>query len=117
MKHRPERHPKGWGYEDWICNNDKFCGKVLFFEKGKKCSWHYHKIKEEVFYIQSGRVLVRFGYGDDINKSENIILEKGDCFHVKIGLRHQMEAIEETELIEFSTKHYEEDSHRIIAGD
>ena len=45
--------PKGWGFEKWIVNNEKYCGKLLYFIKDRKCSWHYHKIKDETFYIQS----------------------------------------------------------------
>ena len=45
---------KGWGYEKWIVNCEKYCGKLLFIAKGKKCSWHYHRKKDEVFYVQSG---------------------------------------------------------------
>lgn len=45
--------PKGWGFEKWIVNNEKYCGKILFFVKGKKCSYHYHEIKDETFYVQS----------------------------------------------------------------
>ena len=41
--------PKGWGFEKWIVNCEKYCGKLLYFAKDKKCSWHYHKIKDEVF--------------------------------------------------------------------
>ena len=45
--------PKGWGHEKWIVNNEKYCGKLLFFEKGKRCSWHYHKEKKKHFtFIQ-----------------------------------------------------------------
>ena len=40
---------KGWGYEKWIANSPSYCGKLLFIAKGKKCSWHYHKLKDEVF--------------------------------------------------------------------
>ena len=47
--------PKGWGYEKWIVNNEEYCGKLLFLAKGKKCSWHFHKLKDEVFYGQSGK--------------------------------------------------------------
>tara|TARA_B100001029_G_scaffold45151_1_gene35639 strand:+ start:791 stop:958 length:168 start_codon:yes stop_codon:yes gene_type:complete len=43
--------PKGWGYEKWICNTPDYCGKILFFEKGKRCSWHYHLLKDETFYL------------------------------------------------------------------
>lgn len=43
--------------------------------------------------------------------------EKGDNFHIYRGLRHQMQALEDTELFEFSTQHFDSDSHRIIKGD
>ena len=97
--------PKGWGFEKWIVNNEEYCGKLLYFVKGKRCSWHYHELKDEVFYIQSGKVLVKYSDEDDIN------------FHVYRGLRHQMIALEDTELFEFSTQHFDSDSHRIIKGD
>ena len=82
---------KGWGWERWIVNCEEYCGKLLFFEKDKKCSWHYHKIKDEVFYVQSGKIYR--------------------------GLRHQMLALKDSELFEFSTQHFDSDSHRIIKGD
>ena len=50
---------KGWGYEKWIANSPSYCGKLLFIAKGKKCSWHYHKIKDEVFYVQSGKIILK----------------------------------------------------------
>ena len=108
---------KGWGYEKWIVNKPEYCGKLLFFEKGKRCSWHYHKIKDEVFYFQSGKILVRYSHKDDIGMSNMTILEPGDNFHISVGLRHQMEALEDTELFEFSTQHFDSDSYRIIKGD
>lgn len=112
-----EIHPKGWGYEKWIVNKPEYCGKLLFFNKEKKCSWHYHKIKDEVFYLQSGKLLVKFSDDEDINSAKEIILNAGDSFHVYIGLKHQMIALEDSELFEFSTQHFEDDSYRIIKGD
>lgn len=109
--------PKGWGFEKWITNNDKYCGKLLYFVKGKKCSWHYHILKDEVFYIQSGKLQVFFSENDNWLDSQSIILEKGDSFHVKTGLRHQMLALEDTEMFEFSTQHFDDDSIRIQKGD
>jgi quercetin dioxygenase-like cupin family protein len=108
--------PKGWGYEKWIVNNDKYCGKLLFFAKGNKCSWHYHKIKDEVFYIHSGKLKVLYSYEEDIKKASETILEKGDNFHVPVGLIHRMVALEDTEMYEFSTTHYDEDSYRVERG-
>ena len=109
--------PKGWGYEKWIVNSEKYCGKLLFIAKGKQCSWHYHKKKDEVFYVQSGKVMLYYGWDDDIELAKTIILEKGDKFHVPIRLKHRMYALEDSELFEFSTEHFDEDSYRIIAGD
>ena len=109
--------PKGWGFEKWIVNNQEYCGKLLYFVKGKRCSWHYHILKDEVFYIQSGRILVKYSDSDDILNAKEKILTRGDNFHVYRGLRHQMIAIEDTELFEFSTTHMDEDSYRIIKGD
>ena len=109
--------PKGWGFEKWIVNNEEYCGKLLYFVKGKRCSWHYHKLKDEVFYVQSGRMLVFSSEEDDLDNAQSTILCRGDNFHVYRGLRHQMVALEDTELFEFSTHHLDTDSYRILKGD
>ena len=109
--------PKGWGFEKWIVNCTEYCGKLLYFVKDKKCSWHYHKLKDEYFYIQSGRVKIYFGDDDDIKNANTCILGPGENFHVYRGLRHRMEALEDTEIFEFSTQHFDSDSHRIQKGD
>ena len=109
--------PKGWGFEKWIVNSNLYCGKLLYFVKGKRCAWHYHELKDEVCYVQSGKILVKYSRGDDLSEADEIILSPGDNFHVWTGLRHQMIAIEDTELFEFSTEHFDSDSHRIQKGD
>ena len=81
---------KGWGFEKWIVNCEEYCGKLLYFAKGKMCSWHYHKLKDEVFYVQSGKLLVKYSEKDDIQNASDIILGPGDNFHVYRGLRHRM---------------------------
>tara|TARA_Y100000310_G_scaffold343167_1_gene449605 strand:+ start:6250 stop:6627 length:378 start_codon:yes stop_codon:yes gene_type:complete len=108
---------KGWGFEKWIVNCEEYCGKLLFFVKGKRCSWHYHKLKDEVFYVQSGKLLVKYSNEDFVDQANEIILGPGDNFHVYRGLRHQMMALEDTQLFEFSTQHFDSDSHRIMKGD
>ena len=108
---------KGWGFERWIVNCEQYCGKLLFFEKGKRCSWHFHKIKDEVFYLQSGKMIVKYSDEDDLENAEELVLNAGDNFHIYTGLRHQMIALEDSELFEFSTQHFDSDSHRIAKGD
>ena len=109
--------PKGWGFEKWIVNNDEYCGKLLYFVKDRKCSFHYHQLKDETFYVHSGKILLKYSEDDDLENAEEIILNRGDNFHVYRGLRHQMIALEDTELFEFSTQHFEIDSHRVVKGD
>lgn len=120
----PDRHyvHKGWGYEEWFCNNDLYCGKRLHFWKDKRCSFHYHKLKDETFWVLSGKVMVIFGDSDDFgvlreSKSNIVTLEVGDTFYVPPLMRHQIIGLEETDLIEFSSKHLDEDSYRVIKGD
>lgn len=109
---------KGWGYELWLENTPNYCGKLLFFNKNKQCSWHYHLLKEETFYLQSGRVLVTYGWGKDIVNADTVILNPGDKFHVPIGLVHRMKGLlKNNVLFEFSTHHEDSDSVRIEKGD
>jgi len=110
-------YPKGWGYEKWIVNKEDYCGKLLHMIKGKKCSWHYHTLKDETFYLQEGKILLKYSEDDDINKAKEVVLNRGDKFHIYRGLRHQMFALEDTDLFEFSTQHFEHDSNRVIPGD
>lgn len=108
---------KGWGSETWISNNELFCGKILKFNKSKSFSWHYHKLKTEVFFVQQGEIKLFYSWQDDIDEAECLILRTGDSFEVKVGLRHKIFALEESVIIEFSTTHFEEDSYRLIKGD
>lgn len=109
--------PKGWGGEKIICNGEEYCGKLLYFVKGKKCSFHYHKLKDETFYIQSGKILLKYSDEDDLANALEVVLNPGDKFHIYRGLRHQMIALQDTELFEFSTQHFDDDSYRLIHGD
>jgi hypothetical protein len=52
-----------------------------------------------------------------LTDSDQLILNAGDNFHVYQGLRHQMVALEDSELFEFSTQHFDSDSYRVIKGD
>jgi mannose-6-phosphate isomerase-like protein (cupin superfamily) len=109
--------PKGWGREVWIANGERYCGKILEIRKGKKCSLHFHKVKDESFYLRAGRLLVRVMTSPDASTVEEFVLEAGQCMDVPLGLVHQMEALEDAELYEFSSQHFDSDSYRLIHGD
>lgn len=120
--------PKGWGWEEWIHNNELYCLKKLFCKQGKECSWHYHKLKDETFHLISGRLLVHYST-DDFMSFDAIegpppdgirgwsILEPGDSFHIPPFLRHRFYGIQDSIFMEASTQHFDEDSIRLIKGD
>ncbi|HII17052.1 TPA: cupin domain-containing protein [Candidatus Woesearchaeota archaeon] len=100
--------PKVWGKEIWIVNNEKYCGKKLILNRGFRCSIHHHKLKEETFYVESGKVLMEFGK----DAKERMILSKGDAVHLAPNTWHRFTGLEDAEIFEFSTQHLEEDSYR-----
>ena len=71
---------KGWGWERWICNGPEYCGKLLFFKQDKRCSWHFHKLKDEVFYLQSGLMIVKYSESDNIEDAQQLVLNPGENF-------------------------------------
>ncbi len=96
---------KVWGHEEWIVNRD-YCGKKLVLKKGHRCSIHYHKNKDETFYILKGKVLMEV---DDEKK----VMLPGHSILISPNTKHRFTGLEDSEIIEFSTHHEDEDSYRI----
>jgi mannose-6-phosphate isomerase-like protein (cupin superfamily) len=110
----PKRVEKKWGYELWIHNDTDYCGKLLVFNKsGDKFSMHYHMIKDETWYVQTGAF--QFDWIDTENGERCYTqLQKGDIIEIKKGLPHQLTAlIDESTIFEVSTQHFDDDSYRI----
>jgi mannose-6-phosphate isomerase-like protein (cupin superfamily) len=101
---------KTWGWERWIVNNDQYCGKILCIEKDKFCSFHFHKVKDEVLFCQDGTIAICY---DEGNGQKLELLYPGEAFHVAPGTIHQMYALETTYIHEFSTHHEDSDSYRV----
>jgi quercetin dioxygenase-like cupin family protein len=102
---KPQEHKKAWGKELWIVNDGKYCGKILCLDEGYRCSYHYHKIKDETFHILRGRVHMRIEGAD-------FYLEIGDTVHIKPGMKHSFSGLQNSEILEISTQHFEDDSYR-----
>lgn len=112
----PEVHKKGWGEELWIVNNADYCGKILRFNKGAEFSMHYHMIKHETFFILKGRILLKSYNLSDASQQEGNY-SQGTVITIPAGNPHKIIALEETEVMEVSTQHFELDSYRILPGD
>ncbi len=108
--------PKGWGHEVVIVNTPKYCGKILHFHAGGTISMHYHLLKEETWYVASGRFRFRYIDTHDATLYETF-LKIGDVVTNNIGQPHQLICEEEGDIYEVSTEHFDSDSYRIFKGD
>lgn len=109
---------KGWGYEYIFATNNLYCGKLLHFSKaGNKFSMHFHKTKDESWYVQYGSFELRII--NTKNGSINTkILNSGDSIRIKPLVVHQLIALEDdSEVIEVSTADSDEDNYRVMPGD
>ena len=93
--------PKPWGHELIWALTDRYCGKILVIEAGRRLSLQRHERKDESIYVMSGRMLLYLE--DDAGKVAAMELGPGDGAHVPIGRIHRYEAIERVELLEVST--------------
>ena len=91
--------------------------RLLEIRKGKRCSLHFHKLKSESFYLRAGRLRIRLKESAQSETIRDFELYEGECMDIAPGLVHQMEALEDSELFEFSTQHFESDSYRLVKGD
>ncbi len=109
---------KGWGYELIWATNDKYCGKIMVFEKaGSKFSMHFHHEKDETWFVNGGRFIVRWIDTKDATLFEKE-LKEGDTWHNPPLQPHQLEALEPmSSVTEVSTPDSVEDNFRLIPGD
>ena len=95
------RVDKPWGHELIWALTDKYCGKIIVIETGRRLSLQYHEQKDEAIYVTSGRLLLHID--DDAGALTTRELGPGDAAHIAVGRRHRYEAIERVELVEVST--------------
>ena len=109
---------KGWGYELIWATTDKYCGKIMVFERaGAKFSMHFHREKDETWFVNSGRFLVRWIDTKTAQMFEKELVE-GNTWHNPPLQPHQLEALENnSSLTEVSTADSVEDNFRISPGD
>jgi len=107
---------KGWGHELIIHNSDKYCGKILVFKKDCEFSMHYHLLKQETWSVDKGSFVYR---SIETTKGElrETLLKVGDVVTQLPGQPHQLRALEDGEIFEVSTQHFDTDSYRIWKGD
>ena len=101
MSFEPRRVPKPWGEELIWALTDRYCGKMITIETGRRLSLQFHEQKDEAILVLRGRL--RLFLEDETGTLTVRELGAGDAAHVAVGRRHRYEAIERVELVEVST--------------
>ena len=103
----PERIDKPWGYELLWAHAEQYVGKVLFVRAGCSLSLQFHRVKDESWYVQSGRAELQLGdVGQAVLKRE--VVGPGASFRFPPGTVHRVTAIEDTTILEVSTPHLDD---------
>jgi mannose-6-phosphate isomerase-like protein (cupin superfamily) len=93
--------PKPWGSELIWTATDRYVGKLITIEAGRRLSLQYHEQKDESLLVLSGRL--RLHLEDDDGVVRVMELGPGEHRRVPVGRRHRFEALERVELIEVSS--------------
>jgi quercetin dioxygenase-like cupin family protein len=100
----PRRVEKPWGHELIWAHTDRYVGKLLVLEAGRRLSLQHHLEKDEWIHVLTGKLrLVLGGPNGEHDELREVILGPGDGFHVMVGQVHRYEAIERCEVVEVST--------------
>jgi mannose-6-phosphate isomerase-like protein (cupin superfamily) len=97
----PRHVAKPWGHEEIWAHTDRYVGKILQIETGKRLSFQYHDVKDEWIQVLSGRLLLTLE--NDAGEIEDRELAPGEGAHVPTGRRHRYTSIETCRVIEVST--------------
>jgi mannose-6-phosphate isomerase len=95
------RVDKPWGHELIWAHTDRYVGKTLVIDAGRRLSLQRHEIKDESILVVSGRLRLWLEDDDGVVRMED--LGPGAARHVATGRIHRYEAIERCELMEVST--------------
>jgi mannose-6-phosphate isomerase-like protein (cupin superfamily) len=103
----PRRVEKPWGHELIWAHADAYVGKVLFVRAGHSLSLQFHNVKDESWYVESGRAELELGEaGQGILSME--VIGAGASFHFPPGTVHRVTALEDTTILEVSTPHLDD---------
>jgi mannose-6-phosphate isomerase len=97
----PRRVDKPWGHELIWAWTERYVGKLLVIETGRRLSLQHHEVKDEWVHVLDGRLLLTIE--NDAGEVEQRELGPGEGAHVGTRRVHRYEALETCRLIEVST--------------
>ena len=86
------------------CINREYCKKLIVLLPGQRHPMHYHKLKEETFYVLSGKARINLkGTEKEYGPGETVLVER--------GAKHGFNADNGVVFEEISTTHFINDSY------
>lgn len=96
------RVEKPWGHELIWAHTDRYVGKIISIDPGKRLSLQYHEQKDESVLVVRG--ILRLHLEGDDGEIELHDLHPGDHRRIRVGRRHRFEALDSVvEIVEVST--------------
>ena len=71
------RVDKPWGWELIWAETEQYVGKVLFVKAGESLSLQFHRVKDEAWYVQSGRAKLELGDAGEAVLNEEVVAGAG----------------------------------------
>jgi mannose-6-phosphate isomerase-like protein (cupin superfamily) len=96
-----QRIPKPWGHELIWTHTERYVGKLIVIEAGRRLSLQKHLHKDESILVISGRM--RLSLEADDGTVQETEMGPGDHCRIPTGRLHRFSAIELTEIVEVST--------------
>jgi mannose-6-phosphate isomerase-like protein (cupin superfamily) len=96
------RVEKPWGYElHWVPEDAPYMGKLLHINQGARLSLQVHDEKQESWFVMNGQAAVI--WEDDKGELVQTDLQPGQGYSTKIGQRHRLVGVTDSDVIEVST--------------
>jgi len=87
------KQAKIWGETENIWNGNNVEIHRIAVKKGGFCSIHYHQSKHNLFYVESGKLVVEIHRGHDM--IDSTVLTAGEQTSTRPGDRHIFKCIED----------------------
>jgi quercetin dioxygenase-like cupin family protein len=108
------KHGKVWGLTQEIFNKNNVSINRISINKNSYCSKHCHQYKTNIFWIESGKILVE-EWKKEYNLVDKTILQKGDCCSIPPNTYHKFTGLEDS--IVYEIYYVELDNNDIIRED
>jgi len=96
-----------WGGFIQFTENQPSTVKILKIKKGESLSLQSHKMRDEFWYLISGKIKVKIG--KKINSLEELILKEGETIFIPRHFLHQASALKNSEILEISFGKFKEE--------